>query len=340
MSATSARWRRLTPGLSAQERALLLVRGYKEDRRPDAHLRATTPEQQWPEVSRLLGLARAVNWRLAGLVVLYQEQVAHHHTQLAWLATLKLWGDGARDISLALTFTAEEAITESDHRRRLAEALAEEMTLAEAAGYLVARREEEPEDDHDWERAERQELSRLKQAVRDGQLLAGKGTVCAGDLWDWLGVEGEAHPEHGLALRVVPDDQAERAERQRCWHGVAQEALARAPVRFAGGEKPGHAPAPSERMAYLAERDFLARLGRTWLDVAALERAIGEVAEELGGEDPMHPELRGLLAKLRADLDRVVAMAQEALGIELEMPEPGEEEMGIVYGVIEAGLSE
>ena len=91
MSAGQARLRALYGGLSAKERALLVLRAVKEDGDADPAIRWTTPSRQQWQYHQLIGLISALNCELASAIFILNEQADKVSLRFSWLQSLQLW---------------------------------------------------------------------------------------------------------------------------------------------------------------------------------------------------------------------------------------------------------
>jgi len=74
MSATDRRLDRLLPALTAQERAILMLRDFKAEKPQDRQLLNTAPNHQTPALNRFVGLMNAANGDLAHVIVIIRER--------------------------------------------------------------------------------------------------------------------------------------------------------------------------------------------------------------------------------------------------------------------------
>lgn len=103
----SDRLSRLYPGLTAHERAMLVLRAHKDGRKEDPAVRSTMPYGQGREFDRLVRLINAVNSELAYAVYILRERVAHLATRCDWLVTLAMAQDDAALLARHLTPAAQ-----------------------------------------------------------------------------------------------------------------------------------------------------------------------------------------------------------------------------------------
>ncbi len=70
-----ARLSRLSPGLSARERAILVLKSWKDGTPEDPAWRRTMPNDQAREFNRLIDLMNSINIRLGGYVAVLRQNV-------------------------------------------------------------------------------------------------------------------------------------------------------------------------------------------------------------------------------------------------------------------------
>ncbi|OAI40636.1 hypothetical protein AYO38_05640 [bacterium SCGC AG-212-C10] len=123
MKATKARLARLSPTLTAKERALIVLRDHKEGRPVDHSIYLAMPRNQATEFNRLLSLLRVANGALASLIVLLESRTETLETRLGWMVALR---------SLSLNMSDNIRATERDAEQfelRLAERFKRDFTL-------------------------------------------------------------------------------------------------------------------------------------------------------------------------------------------------------------------
>jgi len=82
--------RKLTPALTAKERAILVLRAWKEGMPEDPQIRHKMPSEQGPEFNRYISLTNGVNEFLVVYVVLLDRSQAHLDARRARLLILHL----------------------------------------------------------------------------------------------------------------------------------------------------------------------------------------------------------------------------------------------------------
>ena len=84
---------RLVPALSAKERALLVLRHYKEGTEAPPAITATMPPHQAQEFNRLIRLMNAANLELACVLMVVNADVRRIDLKYGWLLSLMLCCD-------------------------------------------------------------------------------------------------------------------------------------------------------------------------------------------------------------------------------------------------------
>src|SRR5438132_4446410 len=130
------RLERLLPGLSAKERAILMLRDFKADKCQDRQLPRTAPDGQADALNRLIGLMNAANGDLAHVIVIILERVRQEELRFSWLEWAELCAFEMWAIRAHLNINASEPITESEYRCREEAARGELMTIDECAAIL------------------------------------------------------------------------------------------------------------------------------------------------------------------------------------------------------------
>jgi hypothetical protein len=85
------RLRRLSPALSAKERAVLVLRAWKEDVEPDPQMRWQMPAEQTREYNHYISLMSGANGSLAHYILVLQQMVEKVDLRYGWLLTVGLW---------------------------------------------------------------------------------------------------------------------------------------------------------------------------------------------------------------------------------------------------------
>ncbi|HXF51199.1 MAG TPA: hypothetical protein VNM43_05925 [Dehalococcoidia bacterium] len=315
------RLERLYPALSARERAVLVLRAWKEGKEPDIAVRFTMPHGQAGEFNRLLGLLRGVNDAVGGAATLLREQVETLSVRHAWLMTLHLWGMQAEALRRELFLVLREPVAEDEYRRKQEEARRELLPVAACAELLAERRQDRAEGeqavtDEAWGRAFAEAERELRALAASGALEAqGAGArlrIRAGSLYDWLGEPVPVLAPRGGEYEVAPEDEV-------AWR---RGALAR--VRELVEAMPR--PAEASTLARDGEERSVRALAGTlvdrlregvrakWQELRALEVVLEEVRGEFEGEDPAPPAVRGMLDNVRAALLRLQADLEPLAG--------------------------
>ena len=341
---------RLYPALTAKERALLVLRAWKQNCEEDAQVRRTMPQSQALDFNHYVHLMNAANGDLALHIVVLNGVAGQLGLKSAWLASLQMWGIRVWDLATYIALHTNEPITESEHRRLVEKARAEMVPLAELAEVLVEGYEgwseadkEQAEDGDDeqvvtgkaWNRLLAEKKRELTRLVEEGtlagrrsgrRLLINNGSFC-----DWLGEPVPVCPDWGKGYDVLPDDQAERVESLKGERLRAQEVVARSPIspmqRFLEEQLGRRVTDRQERWdeAMAALRQSLREgVPWCWQELRAVEMVLAEVAEEFDGEDPLVPAVREVLDKTRQDLVELHPLLS-FVDVEVELTEPDEE---------------
>ncbi|MGD0015061.1 MAG: hypothetical protein ABSD56_11665 [Bryobacteraceae bacterium] len=340
---------KLTPALTAKERAILVLRAWKEEREEDAAVRRTMPPSQALEFNRYIHLMNAANLDVGKYTVVLHMTATQLGSKSAWLASLQMWGIRVWDLAQYILLHTNEPITESEHRRLAEKARAEMVLVAELAEVLVESYDgwteadmEQAEDGDDeqvvtgkaWNRLLAEKKRELTRLVEEGTLAGrrrGRGLLINnGSFYDWLGEPVPVCPDWGNGYDVLPDDQAERVESLKKDRLRAQKAIAGSPaspiLEFLEEKLGCRVTERQERWdeAMVALRESLREgVPWCWQELRAAEMVLDEVAEELG-EDPLLPPVRQVLDKTHQDLVELHALLR-FVDADCDLPEPDEE---------------
>ncbi len=105
---------KLMPGLSAQERAILILGAFKSKTPEDPNWRITMPPHQSPELSRLVGLVNACGLQVASLIVSIKKEVEKLELHVLHLDTLLRWDLHVAEIDQAAQFAREPVTAGAD----------------------------------------------------------------------------------------------------------------------------------------------------------------------------------------------------------------------------------
>ena len=350
MRLTDGRLDKLYPALTAKERALMVLRSWKQDEDEDRRVRLTMPEGQVSEFNRFIDLMNG-----AYLLTPYIRALRLHIDQLGlrygWLITLELWAIHALSLGEFIWSETKEPTTESEHRQRLEAARAEMVPASELAELLAEEHEgwaagdlkggddgEEPTvTDAAWRRVckekERELASLVEKGVLEGSRKGKRLLINAASFYGWRGEDVPIWPDWGFEFDVLPDAEAKEVERRRRAREKARQALMRGPSfsalllrgsrRDSGGDDDGANSGVNRIVAALEDR---LREGAStwWQGLVAAEKVVDEVAAEFGGEDPLQPDGRETLRDARVRLEEMIKELGERLG-PLELGEPPEE---------------
>lgn len=146
MTGKKARLDKLCTALTAQERAILVLRSWKDGQDEDGQIRGTMPLGQVTELNAYIDLMHGIS-DLAPFILLLQQHAAQLGLRSAWLSTLDFWAITAFSLASYIWFDTKEPITESDHKRRVEEARSKTAAVVELAEVLTERHDGWTEDD-------------------------------------------------------------------------------------------------------------------------------------------------------------------------------------------------
>ncbi len=333
---------RLSPSLTAQERAVLILEAWKADRPEDPRWRQTMPSDQIRTFNRYIDLMNQANVVLPRLIHVLAAQVEMIELRQAWLTDAILWQEHIEEIRNALRYAVRQPITQLEHDTKLQEARKRWVSVRELAEYLADQREEWAEEDYEdteewgrvvtdaaWDRSVAEEERRLRTLVADGRLPAkGKGKalkIQQGVFDDLLGCQISASvdglDEHYAFHRVVPDAEAEDVARERAALRHLQDVL---DWRF-GLDDEEMKRMPDLIMEGLKETLAL-RLISTWIELRCAEIVLDGIASEFGVEDALRPRYRDMLRETHRKLE-TTGEQLEYLSVRVVLREPLEEEL-------------
>jgi len=255
----STRADKLFSALSAKERALLVLRAWKEGGEEDREVRATTPVNQIDKFNHYIDLMNSVNERLGHYLLVLRANVEQLGLINGWLATMRLWDLHAFELGLFIFRNVPEPITESDYAK-----------LPRPRG----RR--------------------------------------------------EPLPDRALRYAVYPDADASKFKELVEERAAVWESFQRAPCAVFA--EPADEPSRMQE-AFQALVDRLKhQVVEYWVDLRGIEMLVAEAAEEFG-EDPLVPEIRGIIDWMRQELLELRDELKSSHREEIELTEPPEERM-------------
>ena len=361
MSGADGRLSKVYPGLTAKERAILVLRARKEGGEEDPLVRRTMPPHQFAEFNRYINLMNGVD-KLAPYVLALGALVDQLGLRFAWLWTLDLWAMHAWEMAEYIWFHTKEPTTESEYQRRMEAARAEMAPAKELAEILVERHEgwsdedlvpaedgEEPlVSNAAWERVLKDKKVQLACLVDEGAL-AGKRQgrrvmVNVGSFYDWIEECVPVFADWGLSFEVRPDAEADEVERLRGARRRAQDALIRGPSDYVfdllrkkgtcDEQIPKVEGCWGDEIAKALTTRIREETRERWQEVLAAERVIEEAAAEFDGEDPALPDVRQALQETRCRLDELVPEIQKRLG-PADLEEGAEERIADLRAALE-----
>lgn len=361
MTARDGRLNKLYPALTARERALLILRAWKNGQDEDPQVRSAMPDAQVREFNRYIGLMNGVNVRLATYIIHLSAVVRQLGTKSGWLASLQVWGVDAWKLAAYIFLHTREPITKSEHRRLVERARSEMLPARELAEILTERCDSWTEADmvassdeeaelvsyEAWERVratKEKEIARLvEEGVLEGKRTRRRVVVNAGSFYDWLGEPVPVSPKWGLEFEVFPDKQADTVRRLQKERQAAREALSGAPSdsalepvfrRFCADHRwSRETPSWGDQVADALSGSLRDGIEECWRSLGAIEVVTGEIAVEFDGEDPLLPDVRGILDDVRKELEELHPQVQAYVG-EFALPEPDEDAMAVVRKIV------
>jgi hypothetical protein len=330
---------RLYSGLTASERATLILRAWKAGEDADPQVRRSTPDEQVREFNSLIRILRALNGSVAHAVQMLKASVRELPQMLSLLQAARLFDVQMRTLSLYISFGTREPITASDHETLVAPERDRYASLMELGDFLAARFDRwqpsdyEPDDDvaprlkvAAWARVRRSEAARVRHLAEDGVLPSrskgSKMTIHAGSFFRWLGEDVPVYSEWAPGFDVRPDDDADEVASLRRRREEARQVIATAAEVFTrtvlGVDLEGTEISWAEVCAGMAWalRD---KLEATWLELLQMELVYDDAAPRFGDEDPAGPQTREAFEEIRGVLQTVHATVADVMGT-FELP--------------------
>jgi hypothetical protein len=352
---------KITETLTAKERALLVLRSWKEGAEEDPAWRRTMPTEQGREFNRYIGLMNGVNTRVGMYVFVVRQEVEQLSLRFSWLMTFMVWQYQAVEFWEHIIIAAKEPVTESEYRE-IERKAREEYEPVRLLAYVLTEHHEGFTDadmmpdsdghyDHmvkpeAWQRVQKEKAKELAALVADGTLPGqGRGKalkVQAGPFYDRLGSPVPVYPEQASAYEVLPDDQAEDAQRRRRLLERAVAAYRRGP-RVLIPHLAGLGQSDEFQVTDPSQIDDLVQMNKTvlrdgvlarWRELRAAKVIIDQVAKEFDGEDPCVPVLRHEIDNCRSNLEELQRDLQSYVP-PFELEEPGEEQVSQVRELVD-----
>lgn len=317
MSAKDRRLDRLTEGLTARERVVLIQTALYEDREPDPAIWSTTPSEQLSDVHRLGTLAAHSHFVLTTHAVWLHFVI--EALELRWLLLMSQvgWALDRNSILLDASLVTHVPVTKTDYEARREELSADLFGINDAAELmLIAEFDDSP-------RAVRRAEKEVRAAIKSGDLKAErKGRsyqMTYAAFCDWRGETVEPFPDWGHSFEVVPDDAVHFGDSAARLQ-AASESDPHHPARALPALAASSGwPMPDEQQSlhgrllgglagYIAQE-----VPRRELDLAALTDAVDVVSAEFADEAivadinrAMLRDVREILASLRESAPPVV----------------------------------
>jgi hypothetical protein len=333
MSNLDGRANRLYLGLTARERAILVLQAANDDRQPDHGIYAMMPDGQAAEFNSYMTQLRGINQRVGPYILVLAEEIAHSNTKAVLLGVLCSWGYDRSEFVNYIGWQTDEPCTQEELDQHVAEARTESLPLDSVVDAVIEARDlwtDEPDEAPIAQAARFKRLTKpieaeIRQLVVQGRLDGrGRGaslTIRAGSLYDWLGLPVAAGPEWGRGYRVVPDAEV----------GWRRESRERVQAQVKGGPHSPlhvleHLPPSSAWLLNdddLTAHDRLMRrmADRVRMELARLAGAVGavdvvleEMRESFNGVDLLPPPMREVLESGRAELKGTCDFARALIG--------------------------
>ncbi len=342
MRITDGRIDKLYPALTAKERALMVLRAWKQDEEEDRRIRLTMPSGQSIEFNRYIDLLLGA-CELTPYVHALGLMIDQMDMRYGWLLTLDLWAIHAFKLADYIWIETKEPITESEYRRRQEVARAEMVPATEFAELLAEEHEgwaaadlKDRDDGGEpivttaaWKRVrkekERELAALVGEGVLDGDRKGRRLLINAGSFYGRRGEEAPVWPDWGLEFDIVPDTKAKEVDRRSRSRERAREALMQGPSfvallgRGSAGDS-GGVESKVRRIVAIHEERLGEGASVCWQGLIAAEKVVEEMAEQFSGEDPLKPATRQALQDARVRLEELIEQLKERLG----PIEPGE----------------
>ena len=348
---------KLTPALTAKERAILVLRAWKEGVPEDPQVRSKMPPEQALEFNRYVGLMNGVNAFLTFYTGILDQSLALLDARYGWLLTLHLWALNVSDLACYITVYTKEPVTRSQHEQQLKAAREKTVPASELAEMLAEEYEGWTDSDLEPQKGEEEPLVKaaawkrvcgekereIAQLVDQGVLVGIRKRrrlyVNTGSFYDWLGKPVPFIPDWGSEFEVFPDKQADEVRRLQEARRHTQEECQSAPLSLVldlarrKPRRPRNASPQGEEIAEAVGTRLREGIQLRWRELRSIELVLEEVAEEFDGEAPTRPWEREALDNGKKRLEELHRAAQTYAGA-FQLPGPDEEETEQVREVI------
>jgi hypothetical protein len=337
---------KLAPALTAKERAILVLRAWKEGVPEDPQVRSKMPPEQALEFNRYIALMNGVNAFLTFYTGILDQSLALLDARYGWLLTLHLWALNVSDLAGHIVLYTKEPVTRSQHEQQLkaarektvpaselAETLAEEYKGWTQADLEPQAHGEPQVTDAAWERVLGEKEREIAQLVDEGLLVGTRKRrrlyVNTGSFYDWL----------GKPVPLFPDKQADEVRRLQEARRHAEEECRLAPLSLVldlprrKTRRPGKGSPKGEEIAEAVGTRLREGIQLRWRELRSIELVLEEVAGEFNGEAPTRPWEREALDEGKKQLEELHLAAQTYVG-PFKLPGPDKEEMEQVREVI------
>jgi hypothetical protein len=345
-----ARLDKLTPALTAKERAILVLRACKEGAPQNPLIRSQMPPGQALEFNHYIGLMNGVNVFLTFYTGVLNEALALLDARHGWLLTLHLWALNISDLASYITVYTKEPVTRSDYEQQLKAAREKMVPASELAETLAEKYEGwtdsdlEPQKgdgepqvtDAAWERVLGEKEREIARLVDQGVLVGTKRRrrlyVNTGSFYDWRGKPVPLFPDWGWEYQVFPDKQADEVRRLQEARRRTQEECRLAPLSLVldlprrRNRRPRNASPRGEEIAEAVGTRLREGIQLRWQELRSIELVLEELSREFDGEEPTRPWEREALDNGRKRLEELHRAAQTYVG-PFKLPGPDKEEV-------------
>ena len=303
MSGGDGRLNKLYPGLTAKERAVLVLKGWKQDTEEDPLVRRTMPAEQGAEFNLYIDLLNGA-CELSPYVHAIGIMIDQMDLRYGWLLTLDLWAMHALTMAEYMWSETKEPITKSEYRQRQEAARAEMVPATELAELLAEEHEGwaaadlKDRDDGEptvttaaWKRVrkekERELAALVGEGVLEGDRKGRRHLINAGSFYGRRGEEAPVWPDWGLEFDIRPDSEAKEVDRRRRSRESAREALMRGPSfaalfgRGSAGDSGGRdgVESKADRIVAIHEERLREGAKELWRSLVAGETVVAEMEE-------------------------------------------------------------
>ncbi len=344
------RLNKLAPALTARERAVLVLRAWKEGVPEHPEPRSKMPPHQASEFNHYIRLMRGAYEVVSLYVIILRQALELLNARYGWLLSLHLWAIRAMDLGSYIALHTKEPITRSDYQQRLAAAREEMVPASELAEVLAERYEGwtdedlEPQEGDDeplvkeaaWKRVRKEKTLELARLVEEGTLAGTRRGrrlyVNSGSFYDWIGEPVPVFPDWGLRFDVLPDSKADEVRRLRRAREAAHQAMQHAPLGLGLDHLSHQLGVPRKgssgrnEVAEALTTHLQEGIELRWRELLAVEQVLDEMSAEFEGEDLARPQERRAITEGKEKLRELHESVQSYVG-PLDLPGVDEDDV-------------